>query len=142
MVVAFPTKPMPRTGIWLAAAALLAAFPSPGDCASPGLRFLVRGDKLCDDTGVLCLHASITWEPNARLLELYGRVTATVEPGTFVIVFRGHQRDGTVRYTEMSIPLNGHYSEIARDKIIPDWPEIDDWAVDHGRYERRAAGAD
>ena len=132
---------MPRPGAWLAAAALLAAFPAPGDGAAPGLRFLVRGEKLCDATGVMCLRASITWEPNARLLELYGRVIASVEPGTLVLVFRGHQRDGTVRYTEMSIPLNGRYSEIARDKIIPDWPEIDDWSFDHGRYERPDAGA-
>jgi len=131
-------NPLRRLASWLPAAALLAALPVFGDYTPPGLRFLVRGEKICDTSGALCVQASITWEPNDRLLELYGRVTASTEPGTLWIVFRGHQRDGTVRYTEMRIPLKGRYSEIARDKIIPDWPEIDDWAVDHARYERRA----
>lgn len=102
---------------------------------APGFRFLVRDDRVCDTTGTICLDMSIVYEPNARLLELYGRVAATTEPGVLVVVFAGHARDGTTRYAEMRIPLDGHYSEIARKKIIPDWPEIGDWAFDHARYE-------
>jgi hypothetical protein len=126
--------PLPRS-----LSAILLLFPAwAAASAAPGLRFLVRSETLCDADRVLCLEASVTWEPNERLIQLYGTVQATARPGDFVLVFRGHMRDGVVRYTEMRVPLDGKYSEIARRKMIPDWPEIDDWAFDHARFEPRA----
>ena len=117
----------------LVAAGLLAAT----GAGAAGLELLVQGERICDARGVVCLDATITWEPNPRLLELRGRVAATAPPGELVIVFLGHQRDGTVRHAEMRIPLEGHYSEIVRDKMIPDWPDVADWAFDHALFEPR-----
>jgi hypothetical protein len=119
----------------LLAVAFVAASPPPATSLAPGLRFLLRNSTLCDDRERLCIEASVTWEPNERLVELYGRVKATARPGVFVIVLVGHARDGTARYAEMRVPLEGRYSEIARHKMIPDWPEVQDWAIDHARFE-------
>lgn len=125
---------MTGPAIVLAAAAWLAVAQA---SSAPGLRFLLRDGRVCDADRVMCLAASITYEPNDRLLSLHGRVAATGPAGVFVVVFAGHARDGTRRYAEMRIPLDGHYSEIARHRMIPDWPEVTDWALDHARFEPR-----
>ena len=133
-----PPGPMPSPFLSSLSAALL-LFPAwAAASAAPGLRFLVRSETVCDADRILCLEASVTWEPNERLIQLYGRVEATARPGDFVLVFKGHARHGVVRYTEMRVTLDGKYSEIAREKMIPDWPEIEDWAFDHARFEPRA----
>ena len=96
-----------------------------------GFRFLVEDETLCADDERLCIRGSLSYEPNPRLVDFRGRVTATAEPGEFVLVLVGHQRDGTRRYAEMRLAVKGKYSEVVSQRMIPDWPDIDDWALDH-----------
>ena len=129
MTTPCPTPPVP----WLLAGKLLWLLNVTAADAA-GLRFLLEQEVFCAPLEALCVDGSITYEPNSRLLALGGRITATRQPGDLVVVLLGHQRDGTARYAEMRIPVEGRYSEVVRHRMVPDWPEIDDWAFDHAEF--------
>ncbi len=115
-------------------AGTLVCLATAGAAYAAGLRFVLREEVFCAPQEALCIDGSITYEPNSRLLALGGRITATRQAGEFTVVLIGHQRDGTARFTEMRIPVKGRYSEIVRDRMVPDWPEIDDWAFHHAEF--------
>jgi len=112
-------------------AALVVAGPAAGErYPADGFRFLLNDERVCDAAERLCLRGTLSWEPNVRLFELRGRLLATAEPGELVVTLVGHARDGSRRYTDLSVRLEGRYSEIVDERMIPDWPEVYDWTLE------------
>lgn len=120
---------MPRLAAVLLLAILAAGAPSARDSLSPGLRFLLENERVCAPDERVCLRATLSYEPNLRLLDLQGRVLATTAPGELVIVLVGRMRDGSRRFAEMRLRLDGRYGEIVDKRMVPDWPEIYDWRM-------------
>jgi len=122
-----------RHGILAAATAgvvgLLAVLASADAVASRTL-YLAENQLICDSERILCIHGTLRYEVNARLLWLRGRVQATTVPGVLRITLTGSNRLGHVRYAPMEITLRGRASEIVDFRMIPDYPDIDNWSID------------
>lgn len=95
-----------------------------------GFRFLLKDERVCDAAERVCLRGSLSWAPNARLFQLRGRLLTSAEPGELVLTLIGHARDGRRRYADLRVRLEGRYSEIIDQRMIPDWPEVEDWSLD------------
>jgi hypothetical protein len=114
----------------LGLAALLAATPA----AASRLNYLARGERLCDAAELACVHGSLTFHVNTRVLWLHGRLKTSPGPGTFAIRVRGTTRLGYVRYAPLEIALDGHASEIIDFQMIPDDPDVENWQIDTIEY--------
>lgn len=112
---------------------LLAALASSSAVASQ-LRYLARDEVLCDSKRLACIKGTLSYEANTRLLELYGRVQFTTVAGVLTITVKGSNRLGHVRYAPMEIQLRGRESEVVDFRMIPDYPDVDNWVVDHIVY--------
>lgn len=110
--------------------ALVAALTASATLASPIL-YLARNEVLCDSRRIACVDGTLSYEVNTRLLELRGRVQFTTVPGVLQIVVKGSNRLGHVRYAPMEIKLRGQASEIVDFRMIPDYPDVENWAIDH-----------
>ena len=117
----------------LAFAALLAATP----VAAARFHYLAREELLCDPAELACVHGSLTFHVNTRVLWLHGRLKTSPGPGTLAIRVRGTTRLGYVRYAPIEIPLNGHWSEIVDFQMIPDDPDVYDWQIDNIEYLKK-----
>jgi hypothetical protein len=114
----------------LAFAALLATAPA----AASRINYLARGERLCDPAELACVHGSLTFHVNTRVLWLHGRLKSSPGPGTLTIRVRGTTRLGYVRYAPIEIPLDGHWSEIVDFQMIPDEPDVYNWEIDSVDY--------
>lgn len=112
------------------ALALVAALAASAALAYP-VRYLARDEVLCDSKRLACVDGTLSYEVNSRLLELHGRVQFTTVPGMLQIVVRGSNRLGHVRYAPLEIRLKGKASEIVDFRMIPDYPDVDNWTIDH-----------
>lgn len=112
------------------AIALMAALASSAALASEIL-YLAQDEVLCDSNRLVCVDGTLSYRVNTRLLELYGRVQFTTVPGVLQITVKGSNRLGHVRYAPMEIKLRGRASEIIDFRMIPDYPDIENWAIDH-----------
>ena len=108
--------------------------------ASPPLhageyRDLKRNERFCDGEEQLCIRGTLRYEVNPRLLRLSGRVKKTPGRGRLRIRLTGTNRLDHRRTTEMEVQLRGNLSEIVDFKMIPDYPDIENWEVVSIEYE-------
>jgi len=55
-------------------------------------------------------------------------------PGVLQITVKGSNRLGHVRYAPMEIGLRGKASEIVDFEMIPDYPDVANWAIETIEY--------
>jgi len=116
---------------WTLAATLLAsALLAPPAALASRTLYLARDEPLCDGPRTLCVDGTLTYDVNDRLFWLRGRVRATAVPGTLRITVKGTNRLGHVRYAPLEVPLRGRASEIVDFRMIPDHPDVANWAID------------
>jgi hypothetical protein len=118
----------------LALATLLATTP----VAAARFHYLAREERICDAAELACVHGSLTFHVNTRVLWLRGRLKTSPGPGTLAIRVRGTTRLGYVRYAPIEVPLDGNWSEIVDFQMIPDDPDVYDWQIDGIEYRRDA----
>lgn len=92
--------------------------------------FLAEEELICDGDRLVCVDGTLSYDVNERLLWLRGRVQFTTVPGLLQITVRGSNRLGHVRFAPMEIQLRGKASDIVDFRMIPDHPDIDNWAID------------
>lgn len=97
--------------------------------------YLARDEQLCDASATACLMATLTYDHNPRLLWLRGRVQSAPGPGMLRITLKGSTRQGFVRYAPMEVDLRGRRTEIVDFRMIPDHPDVSDWAIDRVEFE-------
>lgn len=129
----FPSPPRSRrrAALSLGVLALLAA----SAALAARLLYLARDEELCDDRGAACLDATLTYDVNARLLWLRGRIESAPGPGLLTIVVRGTSRLGHVRYAPLEVELRGRRSEIVDHRTIPDHPDVENWTIHRVTFE-------
>ncbi len=113
--------------------ALLAASASTAALAAPTV-YLSEQELICDGERLICIDGTLGYEVNDRLLWLRGRVQFTTVPGLLQITVKGSNRLGHVRYAPMEIELRGKASEIVDFQMIPDYPDVANWTIDHIVY--------
>jgi hypothetical protein len=72
----------------LAVAGLLASAP----VAASRFHSLARDERPCDAAELACVHGSLTYHVNTRVLWLHGRLKTSPGPGTLAIRVRGTTR--------------------------------------------------
>jgi hypothetical protein len=92
--------------------------------------YLAENALICDSDRVLCVDGTLSYDVNDRLLWLRGRVQSTTVPGVLEITVKGTNRLGHVRYAPMEIQLRGRASEIVDFRMIPDYPDVENWSID------------
>jgi hypothetical protein len=112
----------PRTFL---AALLLAGAPAIGATWD----YLARDEVICAEGETVCLRATLTYERNYRVLRLRGRVQEAAGPGLLTIMVTGRNRRGDTYYSPMEIRLRGKSTELVDFKMIPDYPEVYEWAI-------------
>jgi hypothetical protein len=111
---------------FLAAAALLCA----GVGWSSPRMYLIHDKRICDTTNEFCLRGSLTYVHNTRVLHLRGRVLTAPGPGLLRIRVTGANELGHRRSAPIEVRLRGNYSEIIDHRMIPDYPDVENWQVD------------
>jgi hypothetical protein len=104
------------------------------------LRYLARDELLCAPAKTACVRATLTYEQNNRLLRLRGRLVSAPGPGLMQITLTGTNRQGDRRYAPMEIAIRGKPTEIVDFKMIPDHPDVYDWAIDRIAFKPTAPG--
>lgn len=125
-------RPPPRRA---ALAVALVALAAAANAEASRLLWLARDERLCDEGGLACLDASLSYDVNDRVLWLRGRVTGAPGPGRLGIVVRGTNRLGHVRYAPLEVELRGRSSEIVDHRVIPDHPDVANWAIHRITFE-------
>ena len=96
--------------------------------------FLLRDERLCDQTSRFCLHGTFTYESNPRLLHLSARVQKAPGPGRLRIVLVGRNRLGYRRLAPFEVRVRGQRSEIINHRMIPDHPDAQGWAIERVEF--------
>jgi hypothetical protein len=109
---------------------LMAALASAASLAS-GTLYLSVDELICDVERIVCVAGTLGYDVNDRLLWLRGRVQFATVPGLLQITVKGSNRLGHVRYAPMEIELRGRATEIIDFQMIPDDPDVANWAIDH-----------
>jgi hypothetical protein len=112
------------------AVALAAALAIGAPAAAASWSYLARDERLCAPGETACVRGTLSFERNYRVLRLRGRVESAPGPGLFTITVRGVTRQGYGRYAPMEIRLRGKRSEIVDFKMIPDHPDVYEWAIE------------
>jgi len=123
-----------RRGPRLAVVAALAAVLASAGALAARTLYLAEEELICDGERLVCVDGTLGYEVNDRLLWLRGRVQFTTVPGVLQITVKGSNRLGHVRYAPMEIELKGTASEIVDFGMIPDYPDVANWAIDHIVY--------
>ena len=92
-------------------------------------QYIRKNETFCDSSGVLCLHGSLTYGPNSRIVSLNARVQKATGPGTFLIILSGSNRQEMLRRTEIRLTIRGTYSEIINHQMRPDAPDVSEWQI-------------
>jgi hypothetical protein len=108
---------------------LMAALASGAALASE-TKYLARDALICDVERIVCIVGDVGYDINERLLWLQGRVQFATVPGLLKISVKGSNRLGHVRYAPMEIELRGHATEIVDFKMVADYPDVANWAID------------
>ena len=93
--------------------------------------YLASNEMLCATGEQACMVGTLTYDTNSRLLALHGRVQFAPGPGEFRITVKGTNRLGYVAFAPMEIDVRGKATEIIDFKMIPDYPDVDNWQIDH-----------
>ena len=76
------------------------------------------------------MRGTLTYYSNPRLLELRSRVVRATGPGLLRIRVVGQNALGHVRYATVEVQIRGRPSEIVNSRMIPDWPDVNNWELD------------
>jgi len=126
-----------RRRISLAVLALLV----PGAALAARFLYLARDERLCDAAESICLEGTLGYDVNSRLLWLRARIAFAPGPGRLEIWLRGSNRLGHVRYAPMEIEVRGRTSEIVDFRMIPDYPDVENWQIERIEFVGGDAGA-
>jgi len=102
--------------------------------AAAEVDYLFRDERVCNELGTFCLAGTLSYEPNPRLLHLRARVHTAPGPGLLRIRLVGSTRLGYRRRAPLEVRVRGNYSEIINHKMIPDYPDALEWAVDQVEF--------
>ncbi len=97
--------------------------------------YLFRHEIVCSRDEAICIRGTLSFDVNPRLLRLRGRVQNATGSGLLRIRLTGANRLGHRRTTEIELFLRGTHSEIIDHKMIPDYPDIENWEVVSISYE-------
>ncbi len=96
--------------------------------------YLFQNERVCDSDGVFCLRGTLSYHSNPRLLRLRARVQKAPGPGLLRIGISGANQLGHRRYAPLEVRVRGRYSEIIDHKLIPDYPDVQGWAVERVEF--------
>ena len=96
--------------------------------------YLFRDERLCDTNEVFCIRGTLSYHSNPRLLRLRARVQTAPGPGLLRIKLAGANQQGHHRLAPFEVRVRGHYSEIIDHKMIPDYPDVQDWGVERVEF--------
>ncbi|MBT8441843.1 MAG: hypothetical protein KJO76_05600 [Gammaproteobacteria bacterium] len=122
-------RDLQRRSTWLALASMAACLAIASNATAGPRYYLKKNERFCDVENLLCIRGSLRYEVNPRLLRLWGRVQTSPGRGLLRIRLNGVNRLDHQRTTVMEIQLRGTYSEIVDYKMIPDYPDVEDWEV-------------
>ncbi|MGI9238952.1 MAG: hypothetical protein ACR2QZ_16250 [Woeseiaceae bacterium] len=91
--------------------------------------YLFQDERVCDADAVFCFRGTLSYHSNPRLLHLRGRVQTAPGPGLLRISLAGANDLGHRRHAPFEVRVYGNRSEIINHKMIPDHPDVHDWAV-------------
>lgn len=111
------------------AAVLLSVLATSASLAGPPQNVAPPNSELCDSERQVCLHGSLTYYPDPRMLELRSRVENATGPGLLRIQLVGENTDGYKRLTTIEVRIRGNYSEIVNSKLITDHPDVYSWRL-------------
>jgi hypothetical protein len=95
---------------------------------------LFHNERLCDTDEVFCFRGTLSYDSNPRLLRLRARVQTAPGPGLLRIRLVGANQQGHARFAPFEVRVRGHYSEIIDHKMIPDYPDVQGWAVERVEF--------
>ena len=101
--------------------------------------YLFRDKRICVADGAFCFRGTLTYRSNPRLLRLRARIQFADGPGLLRIWVAGSNTLGHHRLAPVEVRVRGNHGEIIDHKMIPDYPDVEQWKVD--RVEFFAAGA-
>ena len=115
--------------MWPSLAFLAACLLAASNATAGPRYYLKKNELLCDAAKLLCIRGSLRYEINPRLFRLWGRVQTSPGRGLLRIRLNGTNRLEHSRTTMMEIQVRGTYSEIVDYKMIPDYPDVENWEV-------------
>jgi len=96
--------------------------------------YLFQDKRICDEGEVFCFRGTLAYQSNPRVLHLRARVQKSPGPGLLRIRLSGTNQLGDRRLAPFEVRVSGHYSEIINHKMIPDHPDVQDWAVEQVEF--------
>jgi len=96
--------------------------------------YLFRNERVCDADRTFCLQGTLSYHSNPRLLHLRARVQTAPGSGLLRIGLSGVNQLGHRRFAPFEVRVRGHYSEIINHKMIPDYPDVQGWAVERVEF--------
>lgn len=96
--------------------------------------YLFQDKRICDTNEVFCIRGTLSYHSNPRLLHLRARVQKAPGSGLLRIRLSGVNQQGDRRLAPFEVRVNGNYSEIINHKMIPDHPDVEDWAVERVEF--------
>ena len=100
-----------------------------GNVDASGRQYLKKSERFCTVDRSLCLHGTIHYEPNPRIIELRSRIQKQTGPGVLRLDFTGLNRQGDYRRTEAVLEVRGRASEIVNHRFRPDAPDAQSWKL-------------
>ena len=97
--------------------------------------YLKKNERFCDESGVLCLRGTLSYDVNARLFALNARVRSAPGPGLLRLRLSGRNRLGHLHRTVIEVSLRGRAGEILSKRMIPDAPDVYRWRLDSIRFD-------
>jgi hypothetical protein len=128
---------MPRTGIRFVAHTILLLLTATIAFAGERL-YMKKNETFCDSSGVLCLHGSLTYRVNSRIVSLNARVQKQTGPGVIRITLAGTNRQDMLRRTEIMITIRGTHSEIIDHQMVPGAPDVYEWEISSFLFEAKS----
>ena len=105
-----------------------------GNAFSGPRDYLFREERICDVDEVFCMRGTLSYHSNPHLLRLRGRVKKAPGPGMLRIRLSGTNQLGHRRYAPLEVRVRGRTSEIIDHKMIPDYPDVEGWAVERVEF--------
>lgn len=91
--------------------------------------YLKKDEVFCDSNRQLCLHGTLSYNENPRVIELRARIQKQTGAGTLRLELTGTTRQGDLRRTEIVLTVRGKHSEIVRHQMRPDAPDVQNWQL-------------
>ncbi len=97
--------------------------------------YLIKNERFCDESGVLCLRGTLSYEVNTRLFALNARIRSAPGSGLLRIRLSGRNRLGHLHRTVMEKTVRGNLGEIVSMRMVPDAPDVYRWQLDSIRFD-------